>query len=77
MGHLLRNTPTDLYLLIARLALYEPARESRSINAAKNNSPSPGEVRERESEYEGSTRAEEVHWHRRARPFIYTDKAHY
>lgn len=42
-GRLLRNTPTDLYLLIARLALYEPARESRSINAAKNNSPLPGE----------------------------------
>jgi len=38
---LLLNMPTDLYLLIARLALYESACESRSINVAKNNSLLP------------------------------------
>jgi len=37
----------------------------------------PAKEGKRESEYEGSTRAEEVHWHRRARPFIHTDRAHY
>lgn len=32
---------SDLYLLIACLALYKSVRESRSINAVKNNSPLP------------------------------------
>lgn len=47
------NTPADLYLLIARYALYEPTRESFSIyiytyiNAVKNNSPLRKKERER------------------------------
>lgn len=58
---------------------YEPTRESRFINVVKNNSTlrKKERKREKEREYEGSTRAEEVHWHHRARPFIYTDRAHF
>lgn len=44
----LLNTPTDLYLLIACYALYEPMRESRSINAVKNNSALRKKERKRE-----------------------------
>lgn len=44
----LLNTPTDLYSLIARYALYEPMRESRSINAVKNNSTLRKKERKRE-----------------------------